>query len=53
MSIQKNKIWILLWMAIGVFGFSQSDETHVSLEQQLPFKAGEWFEFRIHYVKIP
>ena len=36
-------------MAIGVFGFSQSDETHVSLEQQLPFKAGEWFEFRIHY----
>ena len=49
MSIQKNKIWILLWMIIGLFGFSQSDETHVSLEKQLPFKAGEWFEFRIHY----
>ena len=34
---------------LGLFGFAQSITEDAPSEVKLPFRAGEWFEFRIHY----
>jgi hypothetical protein len=44
-----KKLLIILLNCIVVFGFAQPAPIKAPLEKKLPFKAGEWFEFRIHY----
>ena len=48
MSMRK-KLLILLVSGLGLFGFAQSITEDAPSEVKLPFRAGDWFEFRIHY----
>ena len=48
MSMRK-KLLILLVSGLGLFGLAQSITEDAPSEVKLPFRAGEWFEFRIHY----
>ena len=47
--MNKKQLLILLLYCIGGFCFAQPALVNAPLEEKLPFKAGEWFEFRIHY----
>ena len=49
MSMKKKKLLILLLCSIGQLCLAQSIKENATTEVKLPFKAGEWFEFRIHY----
>lgn len=49
MLIKKNKLLILFVSSISLLGFTQTITESTPGEVKLPFKAGEWFEFRIHY----
>ena len=49
MPIKKNKLLILFVSSISLLGFTQTISESTPGEVKLPFKAGEWFEFRIHY----
>ncbi len=44
----KKLLMLLLYCIVG-FGFAQPRPVNAPLEEKLPFKAGEWFEFRIYY----
>ena len=48
MSIRKILL-LLLVSNISLHGFSQSITEEPNSKVNLPFRAGEWFEFRIHY----
>ena len=48
MSIRKILL-LLLVSNISLHGFTQSITEEPTSEVNLPFRAGEWFEFRIHY----
>lgn len=49
MLMKKNKLLILFVSSISLLGFTQTITENTPGEVKLPFKAGEWFEFRIHY----
>ena len=44
----KQVLFLLLYHLL-VFGFAQPISVNAPSEVELPFKAGEWFEYRIHY----
>ena len=46
--IKKQVLFLLLYHLL-LFGFAQPISVNTTSEVELPFKAGEWFEFRIHY----
>ena len=46
--IKKQVLFLLLYHLL-LFGFAQPISVNATSEVELPFKAGEWFEFRIHY----
>jgi len=49
MRFKKRHLFVFLLMNISTLGFSQLSDQDQRPKAQLPFKAGEWFKFRIHY----
>lgn len=49
LPILKKQLFLLLFCITVGNCFSQSASIKDSSEKSLPFKAGEWFQFRIHY----
>ena len=44
-----KQVLFLIMSNLLVFGFAQPKLVNANKEVELPFKAGEWFKFRIHY----
>lgn len=49
MAMKIKQLLFLFVYCIGLFGFAQTTVYDTPTEAKLPFKAGEWFQFRIHY----
>jgi hypothetical protein len=45
----RKQFLIILLSSKCLFSFAQLDTVNTTPEKALPFKAGEWFQFRIHY----
>jgi len=49
MPLKNKQLLLLLICSLSLLGYAQADPANATPKPSLPFGAGEWFQFRIHY----
>lgn len=49
MCLKKISPLVIILFGSSILAFAQSPDTSTPSDKYIPFKSGEWFEFRIHY----